>query len=200
MEHSKLAAAMPYGRSCLQRWKSDKRGVAAIEFAMIVPIMLALFIGSIEFSQAITVDRRITQIASSTADLVAREKTISDVQLGNVMDIAKVLMQPYTTSPLRITLTSVGANIGVATRTGVCWSYNFQGGAATYAKGQSYTLPAGIVDAGGSVVVAEVLYNYTPLIFSTYMPGITTLKDKFFLKPRISSQIQHNAEPICVIP
>ncbi len=200
MEHS-FPTGMPLtGRALIQSWKRDKRGMAAIEFAMIVPIMLALFIGSIEFSQAITVDRRITQIASSTADLVAREKTITDAQLVNVTDIAKVLMQPYSTSPLRITLTSVGANIAVATRTGVCWSYNFQGGAATYAPGQAYTLPAGIVDAGGSVVVAEVSYNYTPLIFSYYMPGITTLKDKFYLKPRVSAQIQKNADPICVIP
>ena len=200
MPHSFIKSATTWSRNFAHRWSDDKRGVAAIEFAMIVPIMLALFIGSIEFSQAITVDRRVTQIASSTADLVAREKTISDVQLSNVMDIAKVLMRPYATSPLRITLTSVGANIANATKTGVCWSYNFQGGAASYAQGQAYTLPAGIVDAGGSVVIAEVKYNYSPLIFSTYMPGITVLNDKFYLKPRASSQIQYNGQALCVIP
>jgi Flp pilus assembly protein TadG len=198
MKHSIVAALILNGRSCLRRWKSDKQGMAAIEFAMIVPIMLALFIGSIEFSQAITVDRRITQIASSTADLVAREKTITDAQLTSITDIAKVLMQPYSTTPLRITLTSVGANIGNASTTKVCWSHNFQGGAATYTKGSTYTLPTGIVDAGGSVVIAEVSYDYTPLIFAYYMPGVTTLKDKFYLKPRVSAQIQKDPDPICV--
>ena len=53
-------------------YRRDSRGVAAIEFAMIVPIMSAMFIGAVEVSQAITVDRRVTQVASSTADLVAR--------------------------------------------------------------------------------------------------------------------------------
>ena len=197
MRHSYLRYIATNTARLIRRWNHDKRGVAAIEFAMIVPIMLALFIGSIEFSQAITVDRRITQIASSTADLVAREKTITTAQLGNVMDIAKILMKPYETSLLRITLTSVFANITDAANTKVCWSFNFQGGANTYAKNQTYTLPTGIVDAGGSVIVAEVKYNYTPLIFSTYMPGITTLNDKFFLKPRASSQIQYNSDPIC---
>jgi Flp pilus assembly protein TadG len=179
----------------------DERGVAAIEFGMIVPIMAAMFIGSVELSQAITVDRRVTQIASSTADLVAREKTITTAQLGNVMDIAAVLMRPYDSSLLRITLVSVGAKAGVSppTITKVCWSYNYQGGVNAYAAGQAYTLPAGIVDAGGSVVVAEVQYNYTPLIFSYYMPGMTKLQDKFFLKPRVSSMIQYNNQAICSV-
>ena len=146
MRHSYLRYIATNSARFIRRWNQDKRGVAAIEFAMIVPIMLALFIGSIEFSQAITVDRRITQIASSTADLVAREKTITTAQLGNVMDIAKILMKPYETSLLRITLTSVFANITNPAITKVCWSFSFQGGANTYAKNQTYTLPAGIVD------------------------------------------------------
>ena len=49
--------------------------MAAIEFALIVPIMAVMFIGAVELSQAITVDRRVTQVASSTADLVARADT-----------------------------------------------------------------------------------------------------------------------------
>ncbi len=61
------AAARRFGR------KID--GIAAVEFALIVPIMLCMFIGTVELSQAITVDRRVTQVASTTADLVARQKT-----------------------------------------------------------------------------------------------------------------------------
>jgi Flp pilus assembly protein TadG len=181
------------------RLRQDQRGVAAVEFAMIVPIMFALFVGSIEFSQAITVDRRVTQIASSTADLVAREKTITTVQLNNITDIAKILMKPYDTSLLRITLVNVGAKMTDANTTKVCWSHNFQGGTNTYAAGQSYTLPAGIVDAGSSVMVAEVQYYYTPLIFPYYMPGLTKLQDKFYLKPRVSSMIQKDGAAICVV-
>ena len=41
--------------------------MAALEFAFIVPIMGVMFIGAVELSQAIIVDRRVTQIASSTS-------------------------------------------------------------------------------------------------------------------------------------
>ena len=183
----------------LNRLRSDSRGVAAIEFAMIVPIMFLLFVGSIEFSQALTVDRRVTQISSSTADLVAREKSITTAQIDSVMEIAKVLMGPYDTSLLRITLVSVGAKADNASVTKVCWSYSFQGGTHAYAQGQAYSLPAGIIDKGGSVVVSEVEYNYSPLIFNHFITSMIKLQDKFYLKPRVSSMIQYNGDVICTV-
>ncbi len=191
-------------RSALALVRRDERGVAAIEFAMIVPILFLLLVGSIEFSQAITIDRRVTQIASSTADLVAREKTITTAQLNNVMSIARALMEPYDPNLLRITLTNVGANVTNATNTKVCWSFNYQGGANTYTQGSAYALPAGIVDKGGSVMVAEVQYYYTPLIFNYFIAtalttSATALQDKFYLKPRVSSMIQYNTDALCVV-
>ena len=59
-------------RRLARRWTASDEGVAAVEFGLIVPIMAVMFIGAVELSQAITVDRRVTQVASSTADLVAR--------------------------------------------------------------------------------------------------------------------------------
>lgn len=194
-----LKAPMIKCQAALARWRTDRRGVAAIEFAMIVPIMFMLFVGSIEFSQAITVDRRVTQIASSAADLVAREKSVTTAQITSIMNIVAVLMRPYATAPLKVTLVSVGAKSDNAAITKVCWSQNYQGGVHTYAAQQAYTLPAGIVDKGGSVMVAEVQYDYSPLIFSYFITSAMALKDTFYLKPRVSSMIQYNGQPICTV-
>ena len=77
--------------------------MAAIEFAMIVPIMAVMFIGAVELSQAITVDRRVTQIASSTADLVAqRRDTISQTEITDIMRVGSYIMAPYSQNPLQI--------------------------------------------------------------------------------------------------
>ena len=189
-------------RSATRRLRRDQRGIAAVEFAMIAPVMFFLFAGTIEMSQAITVDRRVTQIASSTADLVAREKQITDAQLLSIANIADVLMRPYDPSKLKLTLVSVGAKTGVTpvATTKVCWSYNYRGGVHTYANQQTYALPNNaIIDAGGSVVVAEVTYDYTPLIFHYFITSTTKLSDKFFLKPRVSSMIQKNADALCTV-
>ena len=75
--------------------RRDKSGVAAIEFAMIVPIMVMLFFGTVEFSQALTVDRRVAQIASTMADLVAQYDKLTYAQVDNIHIVAKSLIMPY---------------------------------------------------------------------------------------------------------
>ena len=85
-----------------RRYRADKRGVAAIEFALILPIMFVMFVGAVELSQAITVDRRVTQAASSVADLVARkEKSISTTEISDIMKIGGYIMEPYSHSAER---------------------------------------------------------------------------------------------------
>ncbi|MFM1813600.1 MAG: hypothetical protein RLZ98_295 [Pseudomonadota bacterium] len=175
-----------------QRLMGDKRGVAAIEFAMIVPIMFFLFVGSVEFSQALTVDRRVTQIASSTADLIARERTTTTAELDGIMQIINHLLQPYDTTRLRLTVLNVFSAIDDATNTRVCWSYNHNGGTNTYANNAQYDLPDGILEAGNSVIVAEVRYNYQPLIFNYFIENAFVLEEIFYLKPRLSKSVEYN--------
>src|SRR5258708_2268611 len=90
-------------RALVARWRGDKQGVAAVEFAFIVPIMFVLFVGAVELSQAITVDRRVTQVAGSTADLVARkETTISNSEITDILRIGGFIMAPYDRTPLQV--------------------------------------------------------------------------------------------------
>jgi Flp pilus assembly protein TadG len=178
------------------------KGTAAIEFGYIVPIMFFMFLGSLEFSQAVTVDRRVTQVASSTADLVARQKTVTTSDLNGYMAIISQLMRPYDASPLFLTISSVYASASDATVTKVCWSYNrVDGGAtkgvATYTAGQTFTLPTGLVDAGGSVIVVEVRYDYSPVLFSYFITGVKEMRETFYLKPRLTSQVKLDSNSLC---
>ena len=161
-------------------------GVAAIEFAMIVPIMVMLFFGSVEFSQALTVDRRITQVASSTADLVAQTDKITTTDLNDIMNIVGSIIKPYSVAPMKVSISSVKKIDNNSPL--VVWSYGYNGG-ATY-SGNYSGMPAGLIDnpvTGGtsSVIVAEVSYNFVPTI-AQFLKGGVTLSEKFYLKPRKS--------------
>ena len=195
-------------RRLARRIADCNRGVAAIEFGMIVPIMFMLFIGSVEFSQAITVDRRVTQVASSMADLVSRQTTVTSAQLLGYTGIINELLTPYPSVPLKMTVVSVyacpSANTTIttacpnptypATPTSftVCWSYNGpNGGTTSYTNGGPYAgLPAGIISAGTSVIVAEVTYSYTPVLFHYFISTSLPMSEKFYLKPRLSNDVQ----------
>src|SRR5688572_10346719 len=88
----------------LARMRRDTRGVAAVEFGFIVPIMFFLFVGTIEFSQALTVDRRLTLAASSTADLIARAPNsgLTPEQVDRDLRIIEQLIAPYEIARLYV--------------------------------------------------------------------------------------------------
>src|SRR5262249_34725949 len=56
----------------LRRFARDKRGISAVEFAMLLPLMVTLYLGGVEVSQAVAIDRKVTLIARTVADLVAQ--------------------------------------------------------------------------------------------------------------------------------
>lgn len=175
----------------LRRLRRNADGMAAVEFAMVVPIMCSLFMGSIEFSQAITVDRRVTQAASATADLISRAPSegVSAAQVDRDLAIVNQLMSPYDPTALTVNIISVKAvpvpNNPNALNYVVDWSRDNHGG-TPYVRGAPapFGMPAGLLVAGESVIVGHTIYNYTPLIFSYFIEQAFNLEERFYLKPR----------------
>ncbi len=116
--------------ACRRFWRTaaeDKGGFAAVEFAMVVPIMIVLFLGSVEFSLALSYDRRVTAISSATADLVAQEEEVNSNYLDDVMKIADGLLPPgadFTDLDIKLVSVVTDADSNVT----VSWSYNRTGG------------------------------------------------------------------------
>src|SRR4051812_23308882 len=71
-------------RQFAHRFGADRRGVAAIEFALLLPVMILLYFGSAEFVNAFSAQRRISHIAASIADITAQDRTISTAQLNDL--------------------------------------------------------------------------------------------------------------------
>jgi len=178
-------------RHGLGKLKRNADGMAAVEFGMIAPIMFSLFVGSIEFSQAITVDRRVTQAASATADLISRAPSegVSAAQVDRDLSIIGQLMAPYDATALTVNIISIKAlpvpNNPNALNYIVDWSRDNRGG-TPYARGAPapFGMPAGLLVAGESVIVGHTIYNYTPLIFHYFIQQAFNLEEKFYLKPR----------------
>lgn len=175
----------------LRRLTTNAQGVAALEFAMIAPLMFSLFVGSVEFSQAITVDRRVTQAASVTADLISRAPSegVSTAQVDRDMSIVGQLIAPYDLNALTVEVVSVKAQAAPGNPTAVNyvvdWSRNNRGG-TPYARNSPapFGMPNGLLVAGESTIVGRAFYDYTPLIFNYFIKAAFTLEEKFYLKPR----------------
>ncbi len=203
-----VVAASAFAR----RFARARDGIAAVEFAFVVPIMLCMFIGVVELSQAITVDRRVSHIASSTADLVTRQQTLTTTTLNDYMQIIDHLMAPYSATPLKMTISSVYNTTSAPTVSKVCWVYHRnnssgQGAKTSLTAGGTYAgLPANILDStgGSSAIAVDVSYLYQPVLFfsssSVKLQGAQvssfvgsagiTMTDAFYLRPRLSSSIK----------
>lgn len=156
-------------RNGLRQIRGNADGVAAVEFALIVPIMFMMFVGSVEFSQAITVDRRVTQAASATADLISRAPSegVSAAQVSRDLTIVGQLMAPYDAGALTVNIISVKAlpvpDNPNALNYVVDWSRDNKGGTPYQHNAPApFGMPNGLLVAGESVIVGHAIYNYTP--------------------------------------
>lgn len=170
-----------------RRFMRNSDGLSAVEFALIVPIMIMLYVGAVEFSHALTIDRRVTTVASATADLVAQAETITDAQIEDVFEAASSILSPYSTSPLSIVVTSVVADDD--NKTTVDWSAARN--ATPHAENAAFPLPEGLTQPFSSVIVAEVRYDYQPTV-GEYITGGITLTETFYLRPRRSLTVVKN--------
>jgi hypothetical protein len=171
---------------------------------MIVPIMAIMFIGAVELSQAITVDRRVSQVASATADLVARWSPpsgsgstmgIPQSELTDITRVGGIIVSPYDRVPLKIVIRSVMSSPTDANNTRQWWSCTFNGLGSSLVcncSNTSYSLPPNLVTTLDNVVVSEATYDYKPLVFDHFMKklgtasaaGTYTLAETIYLKPR----------------
>src|SRR4030081_1899269 len=76
----------------------DNSGLAAIEFAMVVPLMLVLFFGTVEFSTGVAVDRKVTLMARTLSDLTSQNSSVTATQLNNIFNAGTGIMTPYSSS------------------------------------------------------------------------------------------------------
>jgi Flp pilus assembly protein TadG len=196
--------------ACLCRLREAREGVAAVEFALIVPIMVFMFIGAVEMSQAVTVDRRVSQVAATTGDLVARID--SDITQDEVLDIAKVgsyLMNPFTGSAISINLSVITSTAASATNTTERWRCTFAGSLPSSINCTcpltAYTIPTGLIGTSDGVVIADVTYSYKPLIYDFFLKqaqpsgtGVYSIKEKLHVKPRaVCPKLKKNDGTTC---
>jgi len=171
-------------RRRLGRLPRDQRGIAAVEFALLLPLMLTLYLGTVEVSQGISADRKVTMTARTVADLVSQTTTINNAGMNDILAASTAVMYPFSTNNLKVTVTAV--NIDANGKATVTWSDSYNGTAR--AVGSTITLPAALVVNSSSLVWSEVQYIYTPTI-GYVITGSLTLKDQLYMSPRLSNSI-----------
>ncbi|WP_188516045.1 TadE/TadG family type IV pilus assembly protein [Alsobacter metallidurans] len=177
---------------------SDTRGVAAVEFALILPVMLVLYIGSVEVSQGLSADRKVVLLTRTLADLVTQNDTLNSTQVSQIMSAGTAVMSPMAASPIEMRITSVAISDVSGKEATACWSQastNWSGTpASAFPKGYIFNtiqVPTALrADPGTSVVLAEVRYPYKP-VMGYVITSTLTLSERIFMRPRIAAYVSN---------
>ena len=165
-------------RGLLSRLAGDERGLSAIEFALLAPILIAFYFGMAEFCQGYMAQKRMGHVSAMVADLVAQEEVVTVANLDDIFDIGGLIMKPFSTTALKQRVSSVTRTAGVAK---VVWSRG--DGMAARAVNEVIVLPTDLIANGESIIVSEATYDYdSPADY--LMPGITRFSHIYYLRPR----------------
>ncbi len=190
------------GQSKLAHFANSKQGVAAIEFAFIAPILLALYFLTMEVAQAIDTNKKVSRASSMIADLITQQQgAISKSELDAVMDIGASVMQPYGRSSPEFVVTAIEITDAKNPKVKVAWSRKLKNGTASRdaSKGTTTTVPPKLKIRNSFLIRVEAKLDYKPII--TYSAdqkkslGLLgafdniSMSEKYHLRPRVSSKI-----------
>jgi len=165
-------------------FRRDERGVSAVEFAMLLPLMITLYLGTVEISQGVGIDRKVTLTTRTVADLASQVSSINNSDMTNMLNASSAVIAPYDVTKLKVTVSLV--TIDANGQAKVTWSDTFQG--TKRAVGSTVTLPAALNVANTSLVWSEVAYTYTPTI-GYVVTGTLNLSDQIYMRPRLSDTV-----------
>jgi Flp pilus assembly protein TadG len=148
----------------LRRFARENKGVAALEFAIIAPLlMVPLLLGTVDLIDVMGANKRAQNAAASVADVVARDTEISNAELAGMWRALDILMYPNDPGTMEIRITSV--SIVNASTAEVVWS-EAHGGMTARTTGSTVSLDSRMMQVGTSIIMVESVYNYdAPLAF-----------------------------------
>ncbi|WP_459458653.1 TadE/TadG family type IV pilus assembly protein [Rhizobium sp. No.120] len=174
----------------LRRFTCDERGVGAIEFAILFPVLLMLYLGAFELTVGLSASKRASRSAGSIADIVSQQSSVTKSVLATMPSVAGAIFAPYSTTGLTLKITGIA--IDASGKATVAWSWA-QDGTRPYMAGSTVTVPANMNQASTFLVRSELALPYQLLSFgANFLPSGTnqiTISRQYYYRQRVGTSI-----------
>ena len=180
---------------------SDRRAVAALEFALIAPLLLSMYFVTMEVAQGIEANKKVGRIGSMVADLVTQQQEVVKAQLDAILSIGEATLQPYNRSNPTVIITAIDISDDATPEVTVVWSRKLANGSFSVgpAKDSVTTVPAALRIRGTFLIRVESTLAYEPVItwtagekaglgLSSAFDGIS-MSETYHLRPRMSQSV-----------
>ena len=181
-------------RRFLKRFANDRDGISAVEFALILPFMLTLYLGGSELGDGMAIQFKATLAARTVADLATQYTNIPDTTTMNqILGAASTVVTPYPTAGMTVTVSELKLIKGGTTGS-VVWSASNSGNGR--AVGSTFPLPTAMQALATAntptvyLVLGEVTYPYTPSM-GYVITGTVNIYEDIVFSPRLASCVQY---------
>lgn len=165
----------------LRACAADERGMSAIEFALIFPVVFVLHIAAAEALQVYEAQRAVSHIAATMADVTAQNRSVSTAELDDIMAASVAMIHPFPKVSLQQRVSSLSANAqGVV---GTDWTAK-----KDFTQAGNPSIPDGYLTANESVIVTDVIYDYKPK-FGLFLPDTIRMVRHAYVRPRLSPKV-----------
>jgi Flp pilus assembly protein TadG len=178
----------------LRRYARDSEGITAVEFGIILPFMVTLYLGSVELGDGLAIQFRATLAARTVADLTSQYTSVDAPTMSAILGAASTVVTPYPANNMVVTVSELQITNGNSIAT-VQWSCSLNG--TQRAQGSSFTVPSTLASlppgqTTAYVILGEVTYPYTPSMGYVITGTINMYQDSFFF-PRMTDSVADNS-------
>lgn len=178
-------------RRSTSEFATDSKALAATEFAVIVPLMLVMFFGTVEFSSAVAIDRKVTLMARTLSDLTSQSTSVADTDMTNFFAASTGVMTPYPTTPVSMTISELYVD-----PTSLVAHVQWSKGSVPRTQKSAVTIPTTLAIGGTYLIFSEVTYTYTPTVGYVLKSAIS-LSDVAYTRPRQSTCVYYSPDTAC---
>jgi len=174
-----------------RRLRRDERGVSAIEFVLIFPLLVSLLAGTVDFGQALMVSRKMDQIVGTLGDMVSQKSSWTTTDLDAIITGSAVIIQPFDSTNLQIQLAVLDVASDLTTK--VNWARAYHTTALTKNSASPVTIPTNIAESGVQLIAVKATFSLTTPFSSLLKPvtGVTSYSysKTYIMRPRIKDTI-----------
>lgn len=173
--------------SLAAKYQNDTGGTTFIEFALIFPVIFMLMLGVWDLGHGFWAGQKLITASQTIADLVSRELTITEGEVGQALLAGGIAMQPFDSTKMKVEIISVSydedGNIDDNPKNFWQWStetgQDGDVGEDLYAKMEDISL------AYDGMVGVRVSYTHKPL-FGTFIYEDFKMEEISFARGRKS--------------
>jgi len=169
-----------------ERFSRDERGVSAIEFVLIFPLLVGMLAGTVDIGQALTVSRKMNQVASTLGDITSQQSSWTATDIDAIIAGSATIIEPFSKTDLKIDLAILDVDSSLAAK--VNWARGYNKSALTKSSASPVTIPTNIAQSGVQLIAVKATYTLTTPFSKLLQPvtGVTTYnyQKTYIMRPR----------------